>query len=721
MPFLRLLPVALAATLAACGGGSHGSFDPIQPSPAPVDPVAPTEPEQPTSGVRFDPALCTQQAGAPHGQTAGIAGTTLMVTSAHYEASKAGCKVLATGGTAIDAAIAVQAVLGTAEPFASGLGGGTVITYYDAASRKVRTFDGFSAAPGTTGGATTVYQAVAQDASNLAPFNTCKSGLNAGASISSQQGNTNISARAVGIPGTVAVLDLVHQAYGKAPWNTLWDDAIALAEHGFPMTKYMYSTLYADSAEFDDDGNPVDAGTGVAAWVNSAGTAKGAARCKYPDIQKRYCDPSDSSGQRPLPIGTLITNSELAATMKRVRDGGAAAFYDPAQPTVQAIVQRTTTGSLPCASILPVAGTAAKPSVASTIASIPSLMTAADFASYHAVERKPLVGTRFGTTIYTQPAPSFGGFVTLYTLGLLERKKIQDEAFNSPRFVYTAAEASRLANIDRRTVLGDPAYSNVNARVATLLSDAALDLRAGLIDGTALGTVPVGAVGAFAATDPAGYDTMASLLSKRGRTLMAKAGTPRHEEDWNTTSNVAIVDAYGNALSMTTTINTHWGAHLEAAGMMMNNVMSNFSASTPGSDVNGYEAYKRPRSSIAPAIAFDAAGNLRLVWGSAGGGPIPDYIVKTFMGHVVGGMDIQAAVNAPNFTGQNGVAEIESGSALAPLAGDLRSSFGYTTSTLQVSGLKSGISGIAVTRDAQGRPVYTGAADNRRSGAANGY
>jgi gamma-glutamyltranspeptidase/glutathione hydrolase len=258
-----------------------------------------------------------------------------------------------------------------------------------------------------------------------------------------------------------------------------------------------------------------------------------------------------------------------------------------------------------------------------------------------------------------------------------------------------------------------------------MLSDAELDVRAGQITGSALATVPVGNVGTFVATDPAGYDTMASLkpavTAPARRTMLAKAQSSHQDEDWNTTSNVAIVDGYGNALSMTTTINTHWGAHMEAAGMMLNDAMSNFSASTPGMDVNGYAANKRPRSSISPAIAFDADGKLRLVWGSAGGGPIPDYIVKTFMGHVVYGMDIQAAVNAPNFTGQNGVAEIESGSALAPSAAALRSTFGYSTSTLQVTGLTSGISGIAVSHDAQGRAIYSGAADNRRSGAANGY
>eukprot|EP01035_Chromulina_nebulosa_P046353 gene46353-62782_t len=148
--------------------------------------------------------------------------------------------------------------------------------------------------------------------------------------------------------------------------------------------------------------------------------------------------------QKPLPIGTVIKNAELAQTMKLVRDGGATAFYDPAQDTVKAIVQRTTTGSLPCKSTLPSAGTVNNPSVAGTIASIPSLMVAADFPAYKAVERKPLVGSRFGTTIYTQPAPSFGGFVTLYSLGILERKQAQTEStLDTPRFGYPAAAASR--------------------------------------------------------------------------------------------------------------------------------------------------------------------------------------------------------------------------------------------------------------------------------------
>ncbi|MCZ2498444.1 hypothetical protein GN316_16920 [Xylophilus sp. Kf1] len=726
--------VALAALalLAGCGGSNAPTVVDAAPgvvpsTPAtPANPTAPATPATPVRAVTFDPRLCTLQPGAPYGQTVGIAGTNMMVTSADVQASAAGCKVLAQGGAAIDAAVAVQAVLGVDEPFASGLFGGSVVTYYDAASKKVRTFDGLSAAPAATGGVADIYRAVAQDVSGAAPYNVCKSGLAANASISSQQGNTNISGRAVGVPGTVAVLGLIHGAYGKTAWNRLWDDAIALASNGFPMTRYMYSTLYADGAEFDDDGNPVSAGTGVSAWVNSAGTAKGAPRCRYPDINARYCEPGDASRQKPLAVGTLIRNPELAATLAVVRDGGAAAFYNPAGPIATAVVAKLTTGQLPCTSLLPSAGTAAAPSVAGTIAKIPSLMTAADFGTYRAVERQPLSANRFGMTIYTQPAPSFGGVVQLYTLGLLERKNIAASAFNGIDYLHLATEASRLANADRRNIVGDPAFSNTRDRIAVLLSNAYLDARAQQIGASAIATVAAGGaadgIPAFAVSpSPSTYDTLALRRAPaRATTALAAAGRPAHEEDWNTTSNVAVVDGYGNALSMTTTINTHWGAHIEAAGMMINNAMSNFSASTPGMDVNGYAAFKRPRSSISPSIAFDAAGRLKLVWGSAGGGPIPDYIVKTFLGHTVYGLDLQAAINAPNFSGQNGVAELEAGSAVAGQVGGLVSAYGGGSSAA-ATGLLSGLSGISVGYDGNGFPVYRGAADARRNGGASGY
>ncbi|ALM82359.1 gamma-glutamyltransferase family protein [Bordetella sp. N] len=705
---------------------SAPSSDPATGTPGGPTGDAPATDTKPRT-VTFDPAMCKAQAGAPYGQTVGITGTNMMVTSADLNASAAGCKILANGGTAIDAAIAVQGVLAVVEPFASGLAGGTLVTYYDAATQKVRAFDGLAAAPANTGGAASIYQAAVTD--DL----SCKSGLTLGASLSAWQGNTNISGRAAGVPGTLKVLDLVHQSYGKKDWNTLWDDAIHYATDGFPMSKYMYATLYNDYDE--DTGLPLPAG-GEPAWVNSSGTAKGAVRCKYTDIHNRYCDATDAASALPLAVGTVIKNPELATTLAEVRDGGAAAFYDANGPIVAAILARfaadksKSDGSNNCYTTY----SSSNPQPAR----IPSLITAADFSNYQAIERKPLTASRFGTTVYTQPAPSFGGVVVLYTLGLLERKDMAAQTFGSDEYIHLATEASRLANIDRRTDIGDPAYSNIDARVQGMLSTGYLDGRAALISATAMSSVTAGTtaqgIPAYVATDPSLYSPLAAANTVKDTQLASAAPAPLtvaqiggpgpRNEDFNTTSNVAIIDGYGNALSMTTTINTHWGAHIEAAGMIINDALSNFSAGAVGSDVNGLAPTKRPRTSISPSIALDAQGRLRLVWGSAGGGPIPDYIVKSFLGNVVFGQDLQAALNADNWSGQDSadsVAELEAGKPIAAGLNRLASYYSYPAGTIALDGLVSGLSGIAVTYDAQGNPTYSGAADNRRNGAAYGY
>ena len=206
-----------------------------------------------------------------------------------------------------------------------------------------------------------------------------------------------------------------------------------------------------------------------------------------------------------------------------VRDGGAAAFYDPNGAIVAAILQRfradkfKADGTNNCFSTVPATASYANGTANPLPGRIPSLMTSADFANYRAVERKPLVGTAFGTTIYTQPAPSFGGVAILYSLALLERHAVQNQPFNSLEFVHLATEASRLANADRRNIVGDPAYSNVNDRVRALLSNSYLNARSALIGSVGMGTVPQGTtaqgIPPFVATDPNGYDPMSQLQS----------------------------------------------------------------------------------------------------------------------------------------------------------------------------------------------------------------
>ncbi len=695
----------------------------------------------------FDPAECVAQAGAPYEQTAAIKGTRVMVTSAHIDASMAGCRVLAKGGRAADAAVAVQAVLGVVEPFASGLAGGSLATYYDAASRTVRTIEGYSAAPTSIGQANTPWQAAGPEDLACRADVVLRPGVD---QLASLQGPINASMRALGVPGTLRVLQQLHQFAGRLEWKALWGEAIDLAEAGAPMTPYMYSTLYSTGNLFDEEGAALPPG-GVRAW--STLNAWGAFRCQYKDIRARYCDLTDSTGQRPLPVGTPIRNAELARTMQVVRDAGADAFYDPQGPVVTAILARSAEdktnpdGSNNCDSSLPTytgtlatGGTTSRPVEPSRI---PSRLEAADFASYSANERTPLVGRAFGHTIHTHPPPSFGGAVVLESLALLERKNLSPTShpWLGPDFLYLVSEASRIANADRRTIIGDPAYSNVDARLAAVLGTAHLDARAALINGRALtfgtSTTPFGGLATttvppYEATPPAAASTSAAAaVPPVGAAVEQRSATgplaaaEREAEEINTTTNFAIIDAQGNALAVTSTINSHWGAHAEAAGMMLNNNMSNFSGTSLGSDVNGFASRKRPRSSTAPSIAFDAEGRLSLVWGAAGGGPIPDYIVKAFMGHRVYGMDLQAAINADNWSGQLSTsfhANVERGRPLAAddVLGTMRAApYSYTSTTFAPNGLTSGSSGIGVQYDANGI-TYFGAADNRRHGGASG-
>ena len=206
------------------------------------------------------------------------------------------------------------------------------------------------------------------------------------------------------------------------------------------------------------------------------------------------------------------------------------------------------------------------------------------------------------------------------------------------------------------------------------------------------------------------------------RTVLARAGADA--EDMNTTSNLAIVDGYGNALAMTTTINTHWGAHIEAAGMMLNNAMSNFSAGTPGIDVNGYAANKR-------AAQLDRAGaGVRRVRQAPPGVGLgrrradprlhrQDVPRQRGLRHGHPGGDQRAELERP---GRDRLgANFEPGTPIAGLIPGMRTTYGYTATTLSATGLTSGLSGIAVEYDGYGFPVYHGAADNRRAGGANGY
>ncbi len=561
----------------------------------------------------------------------------VMVVAAHPAAASAGCDVLARGGAAIDAAVAVQAVLAVVEPQSSGLAGGTLITGYDRSARRVRGYEGLARAPAhVTDGLRTPTEAE-----------------RAALGVDEFESEALATGRAVGVPGTLRALERAHRRSGRLPWRRLFDRAIELARHGFALPPYLHDLM--------------------------GETSQGLARCRYPDLRARYCD-----GDVPKPVGARIVNAELAEVLREVRDGGADAFYDPDGEIAPAIVARAAAGPYKLET------DAAGPAV------IPSLMTARDLERYAAAERRPVCRTTLRRRLCTAPPPSFGGLTVLQELGLMERGRIDRLPPSAPERVHLSIEASRLAQFDRREHVGDPDFDPVP--VAGLLAGRYLDARFGLFS-------PARAIHPVMPGNPPG-------------------SAPDGGADM--TSQVSIVDRRGDAVSMTTTVNSAFGAHMEARGMILNNAQENFTrldSISPGARVNQMEPDKRPRSSMAPSLAFDDRGRLRLVLGAAGGSAIPDYIAQTFLGVTVDGMDPAAAIAQGHWSGQeiasncqgavDAYSELEAGTAAAALLGELQA---RAHPCARVVELRSGLGAIAIDR--HGR--LTGAADPRRDGAAYG-
>ena len=571
-----------------------------------------------------------------------------MVASAHPLATQTGCDVLKSGGSAVDAAVAVQAVLSVVEPMASGIAGGAVITFWDAESRQVRVFEGLSGAPSrVTAGLRTPTEE-----------DRVACGLDEDENFSSA---VEVTARAFGVPGALRALEMAHDNYGRKEWNALFEPAIDAAEEGYPVLPYLHQIM--------------------------GESTRGLTRCAYPDLAARYCD-----ADGPLPVGTLIENPDLAQVLREIRDGGAGAFYDPGGTIAPAIVERLTGSE--CRPEHDEASVTARP------ATIPSLVTVEDFATYRARERTPLCRSVMNSIVCSSPPPTFGGIAVLSILGMLERGDIGSLDLDSLEYAHLFIEASRLVQWDRRQHVGDPEFNNIP--VSGLLDPAYLDERYALFS-------PDSAV-----------DPVVSGAPLQGVPL----GDTRGVEDM--TSHVTIVDDAGNVLSMTTTNNTSFGAQLEVRGMVLNNVMTNFTRPTspsPGQIVNGMAPRKKARTAIAPSIVFDPGGSPRLGVGAAGGGAIPDYIVRTILGVMLHDLDPQAAINQPHFSGQaltgdcNGQpgprSEVEEGAATEALLDGLN---GLEHPCARAQRLRSGLTAIEIRPDG----TLRGGADFRRDGTVMG-
>jgi gamma-glutamyltranspeptidase/glutathione hydrolase len=372
----------------------------------------------------------------------------------------------------------------------------------------------------------------------------------------------------------------------------------------------------------------------------------------------------DADG-KPKPAGALIRNPQFAATLRALAHQGADAFYR---------------GEIARDIVAAVRGHAANP----------GRMSESDLANYTVREVDALCGPYRTWRVCSMPPSSSGGIAILQILGMLARFDLASLPPDSARAAHLVAEASRLAFADRNRYVADDRF--VRVPIAGLVNPTYLAARSRLID-------PQISMGKASAGTPPGAD-------------IALADDPTDFESG--TSHLAIVDADGNAVAMTTTIESYFGARIMARGMLLNNQLTdfNFAPMLDGQPAaNRVEPGKRPRSSMAPTLVFDRDGKLLLVVGSAGGSRIIAYVLKTLIAVLDWRRDIQAAIDRPNIANRNGATELEAGTAAAALAEEL-AAMGHT---VLVTDMTSGSQGIMRAPDG-----LHGGADPRREGIARG-
>ncbi|MDP1630614.1 MAG: gamma-glutamyltransferase family protein [Caulobacter sp.] len=528
------------------------------------------------------------------------------VAAANPMAVEAGLAVLRRGGSAADAAVAVQVMLGLVEPQSSGIAGGAFLMYYDAATGQVTAWNGRETAPAAA--APTMF--LDHDGAPLKRVDAIRSG------------------RATGVPGVMAMLEEVQHRHGRLAWDSLFEDAAVTAEQGFPVSPRLADQI-----------------------------ARYAVTPKAPDARALFSRPDGA----PLRAGDVYRNTAYAGVLRRMATDGAKVLLQGS--IAEKIVARTTAA--------PFGGS----------------MTLADLAGYRPQEI-PALCKPYRVYILCAPSPPASGVGLLELMGLLERTDIATRGPTDPQAWFLFAQASRVMYADRDRYVGDPRF--VSVPVEGLLEPTYLDQRARLIAARAgappSAGKPAGArrVGIDATLEPAG------------------------------TTHFVIVDARGDVVSMTTTVESYFGSGRVVEGFFLNNQMTDFSFSPFDPDgapaANAVAGGKRPRSSMTPVIILDREGRLLGAVGSPGGNAIPAYVAKTLVGVLDWGLTMQQAIDLPNLVARgpdfNGEAQ-----KFTPAVLDGLKARGVEVK--RGSGEESGLHGVMIVDG-----LFVGGADGRREGVA---
>ncbi|MBV8133062.1 MAG: gamma-glutamyltransferase [Alphaproteobacteria bacterium] len=459
----------------------------------------------------------------------------MVVTAQHY-ASEIGAGILAQGGNAIDAAVAVGYALAVVDPCCGNIGGGGFMTIHLKDGRD--TFINFRETAPAAATAAMYLDPAGQPVDDL----------------------SRLGYLAAGVPGTVMGLERAAKEYGRLARRALLAPAIALARDGYVLSRADTDILDIKADRFRKD----------------------------PGATKIFLR---GDGTRLEP-GDWLVQTDLAATLEQIAQQGPDAFYKSQIPTAVEKASSENGG----------------------------ILTARDFSEYTVTETAPLSCTYREYLIVSAPPPSSGGATVCEILNVLEGYDLQTLGFHSAPSVHLLVEAMRHAYRDRNTYLGDPAV--VQNPLERLLSKVY--------------------AAAIRAEIDRGNSTATSALQ-----------SPKEKAE---TTHYSVVDAEGNAVAVTYTINGSFGAAVIApgTGFFLNNEMDDFTVK-PGTpnlyglvqgEANAIAPGKRPLSSMAPTLV-EKDGRVLLVLGSPGGSRIITAVLETILNIVDYGMTPQEAVEAP--------------------------------------------------------------------------
>ncbi|MBL8756312.1 MAG: gamma-glutamyltransferase, partial [Planctomycetes bacterium] len=459
------------------------------------------------------------------------------VVSAEPRATAVGLQILAAGGNAVDAAVAVAFALAVTHPQAGNLGGGGFLV--------ARFADGHT---------------VALDFRERAPASaTADMYLKVDGSV--DEDKIQFGASAAGVPGSPAGLLHALHKYGTLGLPQVLAPAIRLAREGFVVDQFLAEDLAEAKADLG----------------------------RFAPTRKVFF-----KDDRPLQQGEMLVQADLGATLERFAKGGLDGFYGG--ETQKLVIAAMQAGG--------------------------GFVTARDLGDYQPRERQALRATYRGHEIVSMPPPSSGGVALLEMLGMLERFDLRGLGHGGSESMHLLAEVMRRAYADRSRWLGDPDHYAVP--VEGLLAKDYLDKLAAGID--------------------------------QKRRTEVQPGLPPGAKESDDTTHLSVVDKDGNAVAITTTINSTFGSCLvvDGAGFLLNNEMDDFSAKPGvpnqfglvGGKANAIAPGKRMLSSMTPTIVAKD-GQLRLVLGAPGGGRIITAVLQTLLNVVDHGMPLEQAVRAP--------------------------------------------------------------------------